>query len=144
MLKYTQKAFGILSGLGKVTDSRKLPQIPTGVVAKSAYVMSLAKLGSLNALEHLKGLSMLKKHIGGKLPSADSIGRICEVIVSDDLRIINKSLYQQLKRNKGLVPPKHGLMALIVDGHESHASYRRHCDDCLTREIGPDDSKKTQ
>jgi hypothetical protein len=106
--------------------------------------MCLAKLGSLNALEHLKDRNVLKKHVGGELPSADSLGRICDLIDSEDLRTINQELYRQLKRNKGLVPPIHGLIALIVDGHESHATYRRHCDGCMTREIGPEDNKQTQ
>lgn len=106
--------------------------------------MCVAKLGSLNALEHLRDRNLLKKHVGGELPSADSLGRICDLIESEDLRIINQELYRQWKRNKGLVSPKHGLVALIVDGHESHASYKRHCNGCLSREIGPDDNKQTQ
>lgn len=106
--------------------------------------MCLAKLGSLNALEHLKDRSAWRKYTGGKLPSADSLGRIFDLVNSDTLRAINRAFYQHLKRNKALLPPEHGLMALIVDGHESHASYKRHCDGCLSREIGPDDNKRTQ
>lgn len=144
MLKYAQKTFGVLSKFDRVADGRKLPQIPTGVVAKSIFLMCLAKLGSLNALEQLRTHGTLKKYIGSKLPSADSLGRIADLIASDTIRSINQGVYYQLKRNKALVAPAHGLMALIVDGHESHASYRRHCSGCLVREIGEEGKKRKQ
>jgi len=35
-------------------------------------------------------------------------------------------LYARLKRNKAL-PDIQGLGVAVLDGHESHASYRRHC-----------------
>lgn len=133
-----------MSGLGEVADSRKYPQISSAIVARSIFMMCLAKLGSLNALEQFKGHSKLRKEIGGPLPSADSIGRIGELIAADTIRAINQKFYWRLKRNKALVPPPHQLMALIVDGHESHASYRRHCEGCLKREIGEEGAKRIQ
>jgi hypothetical protein len=39
-----------------------------------------------------------------------------------------------LKRNKAL-PDQQGLGVAVLDGHESHASYRRRCPDCLQRSI---------
>jgi hypothetical protein len=36
---------------------------------------------------------------------------------------------------KALEPPAHGLMAAVVDGHESHATFRRCCPGCLQRTI---------
>jgi hypothetical protein len=133
-----------LSGLGGIADSRKFPQIPTAVVAKGIFIMCLGRLGSLNALEQLGRHGGLRKRISGAVPSADSIGRIADLIASDTIRAINQRFYRQLKRNKALEAPRHGLMALIVDGHESHASYKRHCSGCLTREIGEPGAKRTQ
>jgi len=144
LIRYTEKTFGILSGLGAVADSRKYPQIATVVVARSIFVMCLAKLGSLNALEQFKRHGKLRREIGGLLPSADSIGRIADLIASDTIRAVNERLYSRLKRSKALVPPPHQLMALIVDGHESHASYERHCDGCLKREVGEEGAKRIQ
>ena len=106
--------------------------------------MCLAKLGSLNALELLKHRNTLKKYIGAALPSADSLSRIFSLINSNAISNINKEFYRQLKRNKALMPPAHGLMALILDGHESHATYRRHCSGCLERRIGPDGNERIQ
>lgn len=144
LCKYIEKTFGILSSLDYIADSRKFPQIQTPVVIRSIFAMCLGKLGSLNALEQLKRQGALTKFIGGALPSADSLGRIAELIDSDTIRAVNRNLYLRLKRNKALSPPAHGLMALVVDGHESHASYKRHCEGCLKREIGPDENKRTQ
>ena len=106
--------------------------------------MCLAKLGSLNALELLKHRNTLKKYIGAALPSADSLSRIFSLINSNAISNINKEFYRQLKRNKALMPPAHGLMALILDGHESHATYRRHCSGCLERRIGPEGNERIQ
>jgi hypothetical protein len=53
----------------------------------------------------------------------------------EDLRSLLHDLYTRLKRGKTLVPPAHGLMAAILDGHESHATFRRCCPGCLERTI---------
>ena len=97
--------------------------------------MCLARMGSLNALECAKQKPFWKRWIIAPLPSADSMGRICAVMDPTPIRNINKHLYTRLKRNKALRSPWHGLVPLILDGHESHASYKRHCDGCLEREI---------
>ncbi|MDZ4803206.1 MAG: hypothetical protein SGI92_34030, partial [Bryobacteraceae bacterium] len=41
---------------------------------------------------------------------------------------------ERLKRNKAL-PDDRGISLAIVDGHESHTSYRRHCQGCIERTI---------
>jgi len=106
--------------------------------------MFLARLGSLNALEGAKKKPFWQRWLKGILPSADSMGRICTRMDPAPIRGINWQLYTRLKRNKVLQPLWHGLIALILDGHESHASYRRHCSGCLIREIKTDKGKKTQ
>ena len=45
---------------------------------------------------------------------------------------------------KALVPPTHGLMAAAIDGHESHATYRRCCPGCLKRTIHTTQGDRTQ
>lgn len=98
--------------------------------------MFLARLGSLNGLEQLKEKSLaLREFLEGYLPSADTIGRVVAKIDPDTVRCANKTIYAQLKRNKALEPPGHGLIAVNFDGHESHATYERHCGGCLERTI---------
>lgn len=98
--------------------------------------MCLGRLGSLNSLEQLKHTSAwLKDNLKGPLPSADTLGRIFSCIDTDTLRQVNHHLYERLKRNKALELRSHGLTAMVLDGHESHATYARCCDGCLERTI---------
>lgn len=106
--------------------------------------MCLARLGSLNSLEQLKGSASLRRYLVEALPSADSIGRIFGLIHTDSLRKVNHHVYEQLKRNKALKVPKHGLVALIIDGHETHATYKRTCEGCLQRTVGSNGSERVQ
>ena len=96
--------------------------------------MALSRMGSLNALEQTKGNPFWKRWLGrDKLPSADTNGRVFAQIDCDTIRKVIKYIYSRLKRNKVLKPAFGGLFALIVDGHESNASYLRCCAECLTR-----------
>ncbi len=108
--------------------------------------MSLGRLGSLNALEQLKHTSAwLKGNLKNDLPSADTLGRIFSRIDTDTLRQVNHHLYDCLKRKKSLELPAHGLTAVVVDGHELHATYFRCCDGCLKRTINKGtDSERIQ
>ena len=49
----------------------------------------------------------------------------------------------RLKRNKAL-PDNHGIAIAALDGHESHASYLRHCPGCLERIIHAGKTDRTQ
>lgn len=120
-----------------ITDGRKRPRIKTPVVAGSALVMALARMGSLNALEQTGGNCFWKEWgAGGVLPSADTIGNVLGAVDIPSLRSVIKHLYCRLKRNKALRPPfQDKFFAVIVDGHESSASNVRCCCGCLVREI---------
>ena len=69
------------------------------------------------------------------MPSPDTLGRICDLVRAEGVRNLLQDLYARLKRQKALDPPAHGLMALTLDGHETHATFHRHCDGCLSRTI---------
>jgi hypothetical protein len=125
----------LLDLLDGVHDRRARPQIPTARAMRSAMVMILARLGSLNATEQTRRSSFWRPWLNGNLPSADTLGRVAAKTEVDALRDILHHFYGRLKRNKSLWPPSHGLMVAVVDGHESHASYLRHCDGCLQRTI---------
>ena len=99
-------------------------------------VMALAQMGSLNALEQTGENSFWKKWLATNLPSADAIGAVFSSIDANGFRGILRHLYSRLKRNKALQPPfRDNLFALVIDGHESSASYLRCCNQCLKREI---------
>lgn len=94
--------------------------------------MFLARLGSLHALEQERA-SWARRYLP-PLASADTIGRVFSLVRTEDLRDILRSLYSRLKRNKAL-KRVHGHHVLILDGHESSASFRRHCPGCLERHL---------
>ena len=60
------------------------------------------------------------------------------------MRHAQHELYDRLKRIKALEPPGHGLMVAVLDGHESHATYRRHCAGCLKRTIHTETGDRIQ
>jgi len=106
--------------------------------------MFLCRLGSLNSFEQLKTSPRLCDLLGGAMPSADSLGRIFNLIDSDSIRSMIHHLYTSMKQRKILKPPSHGWIALVIDGHESHASYLRHCDECLERRKRSDNQTRVQ
>src|SRR5208282_4654011 len=95
--------------------------------------MFLGRLGSLNSIEQLSDSSLLREFTGSPLPSADSLGRIMDRIYPSTIRKVLHHIYSALKSNKALIAPSHGMIALALDGHESHSSYKRHCSGCLAR-----------
>ena len=52
-------------------------------------------------------------------------------------------IYDRLKRNNAL-PDQGGLGVAVLDGHASHASYRRHCPGCLERNIRTGQTERIQ
>jgi hypothetical protein len=100
--------FGLKARLKLITDGRRRPRIKTPVVVGSALVMQLAQMGSLNAVEQTGGNCFWTKWLdNGVLPSADTIGRVFDVIALDTLRAVLKHTYGRLKRNKALRPLFH-------------------------------------
>lgn len=121
--------------LGSLTDARPQPRVATLVIVRSLLVMIVTRLGSLNAVEQTRSSSFWRRFLKGPLPSADTLGRVASLMGLEPLRKALRDLYACLKRNKALPPPWHGLIALVLDGHESHATENRHCPECLERTI---------
>jgi hypothetical protein len=104
-------------------------------VVRALVTMFFCRLGSLNALGQTRSSSWWHRGLGRALPSPDTIGRVAGLIELDDVRALGQHLYQRLKRGKALNPPAHGWLAAVLDGHEVHASFKRHCSGCLERTI---------
>ena len=112
-------------------------------MAKASLVLFWARLGSLNALE-MAGASRFWKHwLGHPMPSAETMGTVHSKMDADTLREAIYQVYGCLKRNKAL-PDNRGISLAIVDGHESHASYLRHCSGCLERTIHTEHGDRIQ
>lgn len=124
-------------------DERLLPRIPTAVLLKSSLVLFWARLGSLNALETLCEAPFWKRWLRGPMGSADTIGRVHAQMDLSELRKGLHQVYACLKRNKALSGIG-GFDVAVLDGHETHSSYRRHCAGCLRRTIHTEKGDRIQ
>jgi hypothetical protein len=75
-----------------------------------------------------------KQWLGEDLCSEDTIARVHTLIDAQGLRKGLHRVYTCLKRNKAL-RALDGWGVAVLDGHETHASYRRHCWGCLERTV---------
>ena len=126
--------FGLGRMLAEVGDRREKPQFPTRAAVVPAFVMQLCRLGSLNALEQMKGGSLWRQLSDSCLPSADTVGYVYERIECKHLRRGLTEFYKKLRRNKALGTVM-GFKAAVVDGHELTASYKRCCEECSVRTV---------
>ena len=141
---YVEKLFGLGSQLGKLTDNRTDPQIPTAAVFASVFTLFATRRGSLNGLEQdLRIPVRLRGIVGARVPSVDSIGRIYELMDSPPLRQILCDIAHQLKRNKAL-SSREGWYVAAVDGHEFFSSRKRCCPQCQRRTLTVDGKPVTE
>lgn len=144
LIAYAEKIFQF-SGtvVAGVTDRRRQPRIPASHVVQSVAALFWARMGSLNALELAAHSSFFRRWLGHPVCSADSVGRVTARMDAEGLRRGIHHIYDRLKRNKAL-PDQGGLAVAVLDGHESHASYRRHCPGCLERNVGTGQTERIQ
>lgn len=134
-MAYAEKVYGLTGLVEAIRDKRQKPRIQTGTVVRALLTMALTRMGSLNALEQSNGNPFWRRWIGCDLPGADTTGRVCAMLECDGLRAALKEVYARQKRNKALKAFLQGLIALVIDGHESSASYLRKCPGCLERVV---------
>ena len=141
---YSEKIFHFSRDLiSQLSDKRLKPRISTAAVVKSATVLFWARMGSINAWEQLGRARFWQSWLGESTFSADTLGRVHALLEADGLRQGIHLVYERLKRNKAL-PDIHGLGVAVLDGHESHASYLRHCSGCLQRTIHSEEGDRVQ
>jgi len=144
LLAYSEKVFQLSETvIAGIMDRRPQPCIPTSIVVKCVAVLFWARMGSLNALELTADSRFFRRWLGQSVCSADSIGRVTALVDAEGLRQGIHHIYDRLKRNKAL-PDNHGIATAVLDGHESHASYLRHCPGCLERTIHTGNTDRTQ
>src|SRR5438034_841679 len=135
LIAYAEKIFQLSKDIvTQVSDRREKPRISTAAVVKSSLVLFWARLGSINAWEQVGRAHFWKRWLEEPTFSADTLGRVHAVLDAHGLRQGIHDVYERLKRNKAL-PDLYGLGVVVLDGHESHATYLRHCSGCLQRTI---------
>src|SRR5207253_4975236 len=131
LIAYAEKIFQLSKDIvTQVSDRREKPRISTAAVVKSSLVLFWARLGSINAWEQVGRAHFWKRWLEEPTFSVDTLGRVHAVLDAHGLRQGIHGVYERLKRNKAL-PDLYGLGVVVLDGHESHASYLRHCSGCL-------------
>jgi hypothetical protein len=136
LIAYSEKIFALSADiLTQVSDRRLEPRIPAAAVVKSALVLFWARMGSINAWAQIGGRARFwQSWLAEPACSADTLARVHALLDADGLRQGIHQVYERLKRNKAL-PDLYGLGVVVLDGHENHASYLRHCSGCLERTI---------
>lgn len=130
--------------LDAIRDRRVQGRIPASAIVRAVMAMCFCRLGSLNALGQTRPNSFWRRWLGQTLPSPDTIGRVAALADLAGIRALGRHLYDRLKRGKALTAPGHGLIPAIVDGHELHATYKRHCPGCLERRIQTTQGERIQ
>jgi hypothetical protein len=144
LLRYSDKVFHLRDLIKGIGDNRQRRQIAMEWIFAAGLVMAIGQLGSLNALEQTQGVIYWRRWVGGRKASADTMGYGFAHIDGDSIRAIIRQVYSQLKRNKALESPRAGIIALIMDGHESHNSQKRCCKGCLQRRLDTKHGKKIE
>src|ERR1700676_5636570 len=135
LITYSEKIFQLSKGITtQFSDRREKPRISTAVVVKSSLVLFWARMGSINAWEQVGRARFWRHWLAEPACSGDTLGRVHALLDSHSLRRGIHDVYERLKRNTAL-PDIYGLGVVVLDGHESHASYLRHCRGCLQRTI---------
>ena len=143
VLAYSHKVFDLQDQWREVRDFRPQPQIPTHVFPATIFLMFLCRLASFNELEQYANQSSWRRWLRHAAPSIDEIAYVSERIELSSLREVLASIYTRLMRNKVLKPMR-GWRVAAVDGHEIGCSYKRCCDECLTRNVEVKDGHRLQ
>jgi hypothetical protein len=118
-------------------DARRRPQIPTATVWLCVFAMFALRLRSFNVLEQdLRRPRRWESWVGGRKPSADTLGRVLAQVSLDALRQLLVTVNRSAWRTKAIHGrPGEAYRVVAVDGHELSASRARCCAHCLVREV---------
>ena len=150
-LRYGTGPYTVFQRLAAVGDTRRRPHIPTSDVLRSLCFTAMLRIPSLNSLEgwlkrpgfqRVLGLPTCK---GSKSFSADTVSRVLDGAHLGQLQALIPQLIKEAERKKAFREGQSGCGRVVgIDGWEQFSSYRRHCSDCLTREVTVDDKTRTQ
>lgn len=151
LLRYGTGPYAVFRQLSTIRDERRRPQIPTSDVIRSLCFTAMLRIPSLNSLEGwlkrpgFQRLLGLRAYEGLKSFSADTVSRVLDGVHLHELQALLPGLIEQAERKKVFREGERGRQRVVaIDGWEQFSSYRRHCPDCLTREVTVGDETRTQ
>ena len=147
--RYAEQRWDFLTIVHHVRDSRPRPQIPASSIFLSVFGMFAVRQKSFNELElQFRIPDRWNTFVQGRPPSADTLAYALERFDLEPLREGLAQVAHQAKRKKAFRRIRKGsrnpYWSAALDGHESGASYKRCCDQCLTREIETTQGLKIQ
>lgn len=143
LLGYGHKVYGLGAVLARVRDGRHDPQIPMATVVRTVFACGLFRVRSFNALEPqlaepqlARALGLRPDRRGRRLCSVDTLARALRRADPTSLPAMLSALIQRAERNKVFREGWIGALRYVaLDGWEPIVSRRRHCAQCLEREI---------
>lgn len=136
-LRYLDKIFDFPAHVATLRDGRVGAQIPTGNIFRAVFAMFAIRLRSFHRLEQeLRRPGRWDKFIGGRKPSADTLGYALRTLGLGPLRSMLRHHHRVAWRTKAVHPrpgERHRVVAL--DGHELWWSTARCCPKCLVRDV---------
>jgi hypothetical protein len=140
--KYACSVYELPHLLGRLTDGRREPTIPTLDVVNSLFHAALLRIPSINAIEGDLKEADFQQLIGRKPRqdvkafSADVIANVLDQLHLQGVREVIEDVLWTAERNKAFREGSYGcLRDVAIDGWESFASYDRCCDACLERKV---------
>lgn len=138
--RYAEQRWDFLTIVRGVRDSRPRGQIPASNIFLSVFGMFAVRQRSFNALElQFQIPDRWDAFLQGRPPSADTLAYALERFDLEPLRDGLAQVAHEGKRKKAFRRIKKNscnpYWTAALDGHESGASYKRCCDQCLTRVI---------
>lgn len=145
--RYTKKVFHLAQSLSLLNDTRKRPRIETQDIVWAYYLGSALRMKAISTIEEEIGQGVLKRKVKQSI-SDDTFGYGLDHLDPQSLQEVWYSLLKRTKRNGMLRnSPFHDYIVGVFDGIETFSSYKRHCDNCLTRKVlkkMPDQKEKVE
>lgn len=134
---YLEQLFQFRRRVDSLRDFRARPQIPTGNVWLTVFLMFVLRLGSFNAVEQqLRRPRRWERWVGTRKPSADTLARTLSCFSQTELRELIAEVCRSCWRRKAIhARPGDAYRVVALDGHELNSSRSRCCAACLKRTI---------
>lgn len=140
---YLKKVFKFHRLVGRFSDRRQDPTIPTRSVILSLFFGAVLRVPSFFQLEQETKRVHWQRQVGWMAPiSDDTFGYVAERMDLESLRQGLVTTNKILKRNKAFEANKYnGLLVAAIDGNEQFKSRSRCCARCRQRQVKTKDAQ---
>jgi hypothetical protein len=117
--RYIENVYDFGQRAKALSDSRCHAQVSTQSVWTNAFFLFAMRQGSLNAMEgQLRAPKRMEALSGSRKVSADTMGRVMNLIPPEQLQADLSHYAHRMRRNKALDENPWPLRFAVMDGHE--------------------------